>query len=216
VTVLLYRGSAIQGLGQQCVVRPHRTAAHTAAPPRPLLTPSGHGDSNHRDGYDFWAAMLVAAAHGTDAPRAIGYNMGGLRAAKSLDRRLGMAIVDSSVRQPTPTNEAVEPALGLARCGRTRRSKTQSGATPLGLLPRTTAACRSADPQVPVRRGTDRVDVEESIRTFLLCPGVISAEPAASRSCVVSTGPSIPKRVGPPYVTPTLPPVALLHVLLAS
>jgi pimeloyl-ACP methyl ester carboxylesterase len=82
---------------------------------------SGHGDSGHRDSYDFgtWAAETLAVAESAGIggpPTVIGHSMGGfvtLQAAiTSGDRIAGAIVVDSPLRELTP--EEVAARAGIA------------------------------------------------------------------------------------------------------
>lgn len=87
---------------------------------------SGHGDSDHRDVYDFdqWTeeVMAVASAGGIDGPPVVvGHSMGGFvtiaTAAKHGDELAGVVVCDSPVTEPDPEVESfrLKEAFGRPR-----------------------------------------------------------------------------------------------------
>jgi pimeloyl-ACP methyl ester carboxylesterase len=85
---------------------------------------SGHGDSDHRDGYglDQWAAEVVAAAPAGgigSRPFVIGHSLGGLVALRAGGRYgpglRAVAAVDSPVRDVTPEERAARDGQAFGR-----------------------------------------------------------------------------------------------------
>jgi pimeloyl-ACP methyl ester carboxylesterase len=87
---------------------------------------TGHGDSDHRDLYEFeqWTEEVVTVAHaaGIDgAPVVVGHSMGGFvtitTAALHGDRLAGVIVCDSPVTQPDPEIEQyrLRTAFGMPR-----------------------------------------------------------------------------------------------------
>jgi pimeloyl-ACP methyl ester carboxylesterase len=87
---------------------------------------TGHGDSDHRDTYDFeqWTEEVVAVAEAGDIdgpPVVIGHSMGGFvtiaTAARHGDKLSGVIVCDSPVTEPDPEVESyrLKEAFGRPR-----------------------------------------------------------------------------------------------------